>query len=149
MAGNQGGKMSDRIIPADRELRRKVVAAVMVFSLIGAGLVFVFAAYVGKVSVEGDPETMVLKVRNMVMWLAIVNALASIAISSYLFLLAVRTYRTEQYPPERTKVIKDTPVRTGRRARYLGVLLGLTGIVILCTNILTWYLFLIVDRIVK
>lgn len=111
--------------------RRTVVTRLAV--LLGIGLAFVLLCelvllpqmrqYLDAYTDRADA------MRRLTVVLAIVGAIA-MAVAIHACALGIRTLRSGQWPLASAFVLRDTPIRRGRAARFRGILLIVLGVVV-------------------
>lgn len=115
------GHTEEGIQRADPRFRRQVLTALLLFLLAGALAYPRLRAYLDETTALAayDPDGAAMRVRRVLIVFAAVNAVVSIGLAAYMCSLGVRTHRAQRFPPPGVRVIRDTPVRTGRRARVM------------------------------
>ncbi len=111
--------MDTDVIPADKELRKKVIIFLVIVVLASIVLEPHFKAYMDQINQlsKKDPELALKKTMLLLKWSLRVVFLLLLSMGVYLSLLARRTFRSGQYPPPGMKVIRDTRLRTGNQAK--------------------------------
>ena len=128
-AENRG--MPDEIVPADKKHRRLVLGWAMVVILVGlAGIVLIHRL----LRLPDDPTAQQLEATaeravRLVTVIAWLSGLSFVGVGLWFVRLGYRISRSGRFPPPGTKVIRDTPVRTGAKARGLARLALVTGLV--------------------
>ena len=122
--------MDDEIIPADRKLRGRVLWWGGVATL---GGLIVLAMVYRLLDVPEDPTDAVLQLAvDRAIRLARVSAwvvgLSFVVMGLWFLRLGHLVRRSGRFPPPGMRVIKDTPVRTGTRARRIARLATVTGL---------------------
>ena len=136
--------MAEPTIPADRQARRLTILMVVILAAGGTSfLTYVRAEVKHLAESKGEQRQAVVRRLGAVLTAtACVGGLGFVGISAWLWRLARRIRRADQYPPPGTKVLKDTPVRTGLAAwkiaakAELAAVLALAGA--LACGILWW-----------
>ena len=124
--------MPDEIIPADKKHRRLVLGWAVVVTL--GGLVAIVLIH-RLVRVPPDPTPQQLSILSdralrLVTIIAWLSGASFVGMGLWFLRLGYRINRSGRYPPPGTKVIKDTPVRTGPKAQRLARLALATGLVL-------------------
>ena len=139
--------MNEEIIPADKKLRTKILIGIILTMPIGAFYVYNFTSYIKEISTAVDVNKAIDKVKDLVFWATLVNAVISSIFSAYLLFLANRVYKFQRFPPMGMRVIRDTKVASGKNAYRIGALLILVALLILSTNLFMWYMKVIIDNL--
>ncbi len=139
----------DQIIPADEKLKKQLMIGMLLFTVIGGFLIYFMSAYLEecKILAESDMELAVAKVKNFLFFVTIANALFSSGFSVYFISVAIKILKSERYPPEGMSVIKDTTLRTGKKAKGIAIAHIFMAIILLSSNILMWYIHVIIDTL--
>jgi heme/copper-type cytochrome/quinol oxidase subunit 3 len=135
--------MPEELIRADNSLRKKTIVLLVIFVL---GLMLLspylnnrLAAW--RQAAADNPETALARYSALFQWLLGITALLVSAASLYLMVVAVRVLKTEQYPPPGLKVLRDTRLQTGRRARITAYVLLVNSIILIVLVTLIFLLF--------
>lgn len=72
---------------------------------------------------------------EMICWIIFITFLSAAPIGFYLCLLGRKTLNTNQFPPKRTKVIRDTAVLTGSSALRRGKILIVGGVLLILMSL--------------
>lgn len=142
--------MSEQIIiPADKKLRKQVIIGILVFALVGGILIYFMFDYFEacKALAHNHPELAILRIRKFLVIVMIVNALVSSALGIYFISLAIKVFRTESYPPEGMRVIRDTKLVIGKRAKQMAFGFVLIAMTALSTNLMMGYIYLIFNQV--
>ena len=134
--------MNSQVVRADKAYRIKIIIVLLCFLMVAAGCVLALMSTfqdIERIS-ETDPDTAQEKLRNLVTVISIVIALFSAVFAAWFIALAYRIVRSGQYPPPGMRVLKDTKLRTGRKARIMAAQQIVMALLVLCTNIVMWYL---------
>jgi hypothetical protein len=132
------------MIPADKRLRK---TAIIVLSLIVVGLM-ASSPYLNSRLAEwreaaaDQPEAALSRFSSLFQWLLGLTALLVSAASVYLIVIAVRVLKADRYPPPGLRVIRDTPLRTGRQARITAYVLMVNSVILILLVSLIFFLFL-------
>jgi len=129
-----------QIVKADKKFRVQVFITMLILLPFCALLYYYFHQNLQKIAFIENPEEGMARVQNLIFWVASTNALISSVLATYLMLLVVRTLINGQYPPPGMRVIKDTNIRSGIKAKLMAALLSFSAIVALSTNLMMYYL---------
>lgn len=135
--------MEREIIRADRRLRILIVwiaAVLLVGGLVGLTALHRHFDRLQGLS-EADYEVALRQVQRLTTVFCWVVGASFAGIGLWFGRLAWKVLRTDRYPPPGWKVVKDTPVRTGRDARRMAYLLLGGGILVAGLGVAcAWYL---------
>lgn len=115
---------------ADPSARRRAIVTVLVIAGLGVCGHFALEAWLGR-TVEGDPAQARESLSSVLVWGTWIVALAIAAFGVQLWLVGGRVRRGQRFPLPGAKLLRDTPVRTGRAARMRGMLLRAIGVLLL------------------
>lgn len=141
--------MNERMIRADRTLRKKVIIWAVFFGLAGVLIIqVVYSAFDGLESLaETDPEQALSSLKKILTAITVTNAFGSSLFAFYFVSVAARILASGRYPPPGMRVLRDTRVRTGKKAKWMAAAQILAALLILATNIGMWFLHRIVEGI--
>jgi len=117
------------ILPADPRLRRELLLVVVLLALVGAVYFGYLMAEIERVGAAEAPDPGGLLQQLYWMGTGLVAVVTAFLI--YLIVVAVRVFSSGQFPPPGARVLNDTPIRRGMRARAIamfGVVLGLLAL---------------------
>ena len=113
------------MIPADPQYRRKVLVWLLIIALGLGFLLYSLQPYLQSNIDAGTPE----QTLNLLKWVMIALAIVPLGFAIYMLVIAIKVYRQAIFPPEGTKVLRDTPILfdqdARRRANILVVLSAL------------------------
>ena len=137
------------ILEADPAYRRKMVLALIVLAVLGgAALILTKSVLDGIEALAAvDPDAAIQKIKGLIVGIIAVNAVLSSVFGLWFVLLAVRVFRSGQFPPPGMKVVRDTPIRTGKKAKVAGAALSGAAVLVLSTNLIVIYLYILVDNL--
>jgi hypothetical protein len=135
-----------KIIRADRALRRLTLIGVVVVLLAGV-IAFVSTEsflHDMKALARESPSQAAARVGLVLKLVAIGAAVIPIAVGAYLTRVAMLTWRSSEFPPPGTRVLRNTTVTTGPTSRRWAVFALLVAVILLLGGILvplvTWTL---------
>jgi len=116
--------MEPHIIPADRRLRTQVIVALPLVAAFGLILLWLLHCQVEEIKelADRDLEAAVGRAIGLIGVVSWGSGLGFVGIGLWFGWLGWRIHRCDQFPPPGMRVIKDTPVRTGRKARMIAKL---------------------------
>lgn len=143
--------MNDSVMHADKKLRKQLLVLILLLIPAGLFLIQILSANVEdiKTLAATDIDQAVAKLRNLVTIFAVANAVFSVAFGLYAVSIAIRILKSEQFPPPGMRVIRDTRIRTGKKAKTMGMLMIFMAIILLSTNLISWYLHVLVDQLIS
>jgi hypothetical protein len=131
------------MIPADKNLRRRIIF-LMIFFVLG---IMLLTPYLNarlaewRQAAAADPDTALARFSPLIKWLLGLTALLVSAASTYLVVVAIRILKTDRYPPPGLKVIRDTRLQTGRRAKITAYVLMVNSVILIVLVSLIFLLF--------
>lgn len=137
------------ILEADPAYRRKMVLALIVLAVLGGAALIITKSVLDGIEALAavDPDAAIQKIKRLIVGIIAVNAVLSSVFGLYFVLLAVRVFRSGQFPPPGMKVIRDTLLRTGKKAKIAGAVLSGAAVLMLSTNLIVIYLYILVDNL--
>jgi hypothetical protein len=135
-----------KVIRADRALRRLTLIGVAVVLLAGAIALVYTESFLHdmKVLARESPSQAAARVGLVLKLVAIGAAVIPIAVGAYLTRVAMLTWRSSEFPPPGTRVLRDTTVTTGPGSRRWAVFAFLVAVILLSGGLLvpllTWNL---------
>jgi hypothetical protein len=127
------------VIQADRTLRTVTVIALAILSLLGGVAVAFTKSFTDRVRMLAteSPEQAATMAADTFKAITAVMGVIPLAVGLYLTYVSVRAWRTGEFPPPGTRVLRDTVVTVGLKSRtwatiglIVAVLLGAGGILI-------------------
>lgn len=123
--------MTSEIQPADPALRTKILAIMGMICLLAVAGVLSLDAYFKRLQdlAQHDVQLAAEKIRAVAEPILLGVGAGAIVAGLWASVTAVRILRGRRFPPRGMKVIRDTPIVTGRRATLRGVVglaLGMT-----------------------
>ncbi len=139
------------IILADKKLRKQVLIALLICIPLGGFLIQGTSAYIDEYEslMTTDIELAIVKIKKLLTTITVINAIFSSASALYLTSLAIKILKSDHYPPPGMRVIRDTPPQIRKKAKHIAVALIVTALAILSTNIILWYIRVIVDQLIS
>jgi hypothetical protein len=140
------------VVPADRRARWVAMAAALLMaSAVLAVLSMLRAEFrrIDALAVEDLPAAVdrMLRITAVVAWL---GGAGFVGMAAWLVVLARRIHREGRFPPRGTKVIKDTPVRTGpAAARIAAVALAGAVFCLVMGTLGMWYLYQLAEQALR
>ncbi len=143
--------MRDPIIYADKKLRKQILLILLLLFPVGLFLTQSLSSHVEEITAlaEHDIGQALAKLRNLVTIFTVANGIFSLAFALYFAFLAMRVLKSEQFPPPGMRVVRDTHLRTGKKAKSMGMLMIFMALVMLSSNLITWYLRVFVKQLIS
>lgn len=101
------------MIPADPQYRKKVLTLLLLAALVLGFLLFSLQPWLQAQIDAGSPE----KTMQMLKWMLVGLGVIPLGFAIYILVIAIKVYRQGVFPPEGTKVLRDTPVLFDQDAR--------------------------------
>jgi heme/copper-type cytochrome/quinol oxidase subunit 2 len=130
--------MAEDIVPADKELRKKIILFLVVVTLAIIVAEPYLKDYLDQIEQQSQKEPELAFYKIMVVFKFFMGSvfLLLLGMGIYLILLARRISRSRQYPPPGMKLIRDTRIRTEAEAK------SITTLMIVSSAILILFAFL-------
>jgi hypothetical protein len=143
--------MEDQVVHADKKLRRQVPMGFVVLVLVGAVVIQGISSHMENLEqmAGSDSKLAIEKLGHLLLTMKAVNAVVSVVFAVYFFNVARKTWRSERYPPPGMRVIQDTKIQEGGRAKLMALVHMFIAAVVFSTNLITWYLQLIFEKLVQ
>lgn len=126
--------MNQGIVPADKGLRKKIVLFLVLVTIVFIIIEPYFQGYLDQIDQKSQKDRE-FAFREMMLLFKLSMGIVSLLLLSmggYLLLLARGISKSGRYPPPGMKVIRDTRVRTGDKAKSITILMIVSsGILIL------------------
>lgn len=135
-----------KIIRADTTLRTVTLIGVAVVLVLGAIALVYTESFLHdmKALAQESPSRAAARVGLVLKVLAVGMSVIPVAVGAYLSRVAVLTWRSGEFPPPGTRVLRDTTVTTGPSSRRWAMVAFLLAMVLLAGGILvplvTWNL---------
>jgi hypothetical protein len=135
-----------KIIRADRVLRRLTLIGVVVVLLAGMIALVYTGSFLDdmKALARVSPSQAAARVGLVLKLVAIGAGVIPVAVGAYLARVAMLTWRSGEFPPPGTRVLRDSTVTTGPSSRRWAVFAFLVAVILLVGGILvplvTWTL---------
>jgi hypothetical protein len=114
---------------ADPGARRRALLLAVAIGAAGWAAFFVLQEWLADLQTK-DPAIAREALEDAMIWGTWAATLPVLVFATWLWLLGARVRRAERYPPPGAKVIRDTPVLTGREARSRGALLQVFALIL-------------------
>jgi len=124
--------MNEKIIPADRTYRRRVLIIIVVLVVIGVVLIG-WVLPRARSYLEGLEAQRALGLSRVAL---VVLFLSIIPLAAYLFTVGRKMMKYERFPPPGMKVITDTRVVEGEKVRIQGQVVVVLSLVLILLGLL-------------
>lgn len=126
------------IIKADKKYRKRILLVALILVIIGFFLIQYLQTLSNKLSTlaEKFPERVIREAVNSFKVIFFVMFLLSLGFCIYLYRLGTSILKSGQFPLPGMKVIKDTKLETGEKAKSKGRLLQIMSVLFLMMSIL-------------
>jgi len=114
--------MNEEVVRGDKNLRRRMIFLVIIFTIVGGWIIILTSNYLDDIRhlAKEDLNEAVSKLIVLIYFYA-VGFVASIIITfGYLLWLGIRIIKAGRFPPPGMKVIRDTKIIRGIKAKLLG-----------------------------
>ena len=141
-----------QIIRADPRARKTAMAVSVAILLLAAALLWCLRAYQKAVldAARWNQPAAVAKALRLADTAACLGGLGLLAAGVWFARLAVRIGRSGRFPPPGMKVIRDTPLRTGVKARAMSrAAFASAGVLILAGTLGMWMVHVLVHSLLK
>lgn len=114
----------NQVLLADKKLRRVVLAIVLVFGVLGLAAIHLVGEYLQGIQelAKESPEEALQQFGQFLRVFLAIGSVSLLAISISIGRFSLRALQTNQFPPPGTRVIRDTTVEQGARARKTALL---------------------------
>jgi len=111
--------MQDEIVPADKRQRRQVIVAMVVLGAVGLAVLFGLERQIDQIQAmaEKDLPAAAARMTRLVAILSIAGGIGFVGAGAWFWRLGRRIRQSGCFPPPGMRVIKDTPMCTGAKAR--------------------------------
>ena len=132
-----------QIRKADPAARRQTTAIVVIGAVLGCVLILAFDRWLPilqdwLLSETGGPGQ---RVKLTFMLIATLVSAPLLIFAAYLWSLGAKVFRVGVFPPPGHRVLRDTPVLSGKKARFRGRTLQVLAVSLALASILLWPLF--------
>lgn len=111
--------MEENMIKADKKTRIINLVIIIAIVLIAIFLYGYLQRYYLRLNTlaEEHPDQAIMKVVGLVKLIIIANPIITFGFMLYFILLGTKTYKSEQFPPPGTKVVRNTRLILGSKAK--------------------------------
>jgi len=135
--------LNREIVPADKNLRNRTIILAIVLAVVGLAVLYLLRGRLEAIKKLASEDLssavdQVLRLTTIVAWVA---GPSFVGLGVWLWWIARRINRGGRFPPLGMKVVRDTPVRTGDRAKALARLARVVALVCLVWGTIGIWLF--------
>ena len=129
--------MSQDIVPADKEFRKRFIVFLMLIVIVFVVIILSMKSYLDQMEQlrREDPGLAGKKVVLLLKWWMGLGSLPILGLAVYQIILARRILKSGRFPPPGMKMIRDTKIQTGAKAKKVAisliVLSSIIGVIIL------------------
>jgi hypothetical protein len=128
--------MNQDIVPADKEFRKRFIIFLVLIVIVFAVTILSMKSYLDQMAplTRENPNLAAEKVMFLLKWWMGLGSLPILGLAVYQILLARRILKSGQFPPPRMRVVRDTKIQTGPKAKRVAIsLIVLSSIIIVLT----------------
>lgn len=132
------------IVAADKPLRVRAILAVVLLVVVGGAAIGLLNGHLREIEQQAGENLQAArqKALRLTAIAAAVGGLGFVGMGGWFWWLGRRVHRSGRFPPPGMKVIKNTPVRTGARARTVAHLAQVAGLLcVIAGTFGMWYLY--------
>ena len=144
--------MNQDIIPADKEFRKRFIIFLVLIVIVFVISILSMKSYLDQMAqlTRGNPDLAVKKVMVLLKWWLGLGSLPILGLAVYQILLARRVLKSGQFPPPGMKVVRDTRMRTGGKAKKAAItLIVLSSVVMAITLFLVYWPYAFEKKLIK
>jgi hypothetical protein len=144
--------MNQDILPADKEFRKRFIIFLVLIVIVFVVAILSLKNYLDQMAplTRENPDLAVKKVMCLLKWWLGLGSLPVLGLGLYQILLARRVLKSGQFPPPGMKVVRDTRIRTGAKAKKAAIsLIVLSSIVIAITLFLVYWPYALEKKLFK
>jgi hypothetical protein len=144
--------MSQDIVPADKEFRKRFIVFLMLIVIVFVVTILSMKSYLDQMEQlrREDPGLAGKKVVLLLKWWMGLGSLPILGLAVYQIILARRVLKSGRFPPPGMKVIRDTKIQTGAKAKKRAIsLIVLSSIIIVITLFLVYWPYAFEKKLLK
>jgi uncharacterized protein with PQ loop repeat len=144
--------MNQDIVPTDKEFRKRFIVFLVLIAIFFAVAIFSMKSYLNQMAerTRENPDLAVEKVVVLLKWWLGLGSLPILGLGLYQILLARKVLKTGQFPPPGMKVVRDTKIRMGNKAKKAAIsLIVLSSIIIAITLFLVYWPYALEKKLLK
>ena len=144
--------MSQDIVRADKEFRKRFVLFLMLIVIVFVVTIVSMKSYLDQMEQlrREDPGLAGKKVVLLLKWWMGLGSLPVLGLAVYQIILARRILKSGRFPPPGMKVIRDTKIQTGAKAKKVAIsLIALSSIIIVIILFLVYLPYAFEKKLLK
>jgi hypothetical protein len=144
--------MNQGIVPADKEFRKRFILFLVLIVIVFVVTILSVKSYLDQMAqlTRENPGLAAEKVIFLLKWWMGLGSLPILGLGVYQILLARRVLKSGQFPPPGMKVVRDTRIRTGPKAKKVAhSLIVLSSIIIVITLFLVYWPHALEKKLLK
>ena len=144
--------MSQDIVPADKEFRKRFIVFLMLIVIVFSVTILSVKSYLDQMGElrQENPGLAGKKVMLLLKWWMGLGSLPILGLAVYQIILGRRILKSGRFPPPGMKVIRDTKIQTGAKAKKVAIsLIALSSIVIVTILFLVYLPFVFEKKLSK
>lgn len=127
--------MTEKFIKADNNLRKRIFYIIIGIVLGGFSAIYYFESFFEDIAIlsKASPEDALEKISSIFYLVTWITTITAVGIGVYTLNLSLRIFKFQCFPPPGMRVIKDTKIITGQKARtraMIGVIIA--TVIIIC-----------------
>ena len=130
--------MDEKIVKADRNTKIYYLIVIIILIVAAFFLYRYWQGYYEKLTIlaENHPEQALMKVADLIRIVIYINPIVMAGFMIYFIVLGIKTYRSEQFPPPGVKVVRDTKLTEGSKAKKYALGLWFVVLILIVFTIL-------------
>lgn len=144
--------MNQDIVRADKEFRKRFNIFIVLIVIVFAVTILSIKGYLDQMAqlTRENPNLAAEKVIFLLKWWMGLGSLPILGLGVYQILLARRILKSGQFPPPGMKVVRDTKIKTGGKAKKVAVsLIVLSSIIVVITLFLVYWPYALEKKLLK
>ncbi len=144
--------MNQAIARADKEFRKRFIIFLVLIAIVFAVAILSTKSYLDQIGqlAPGNPDLAAQKVMFLFKWWLGLGSLPILGLAVYQMLLAWRVLKSGQFPPPGMRLVRDTKIRTGRKAKKVAIsLIVLSSLIIVVTLFLVYWPYAFEETLLK
>jgi len=144
--------MSQDIVRADKEFRKRFIVFLILIAIIFSVTILSVKSYLDQLEElrRENPGLAGKKVMLLLKWWMGLGSLPILGLAVYQIILGRRILKSGRFPPPGMKVIRDTKIQTGAKAKKVAIsLIALSSIVIVIILFLVYLPFVFEKKLLK
>jgi hypothetical protein len=144
--------MDQDILPADKGFRKRFIIFLALIVVVFIVAILSIKGYLDQMAplTRENPDLAAKKVICLLKWWLGLGCLPILGLGLYQILLARKVLKSGQFPPPGMKVVRDTKIRTGNKAKKAAIaLIILSSIIIAITLLLVYWPYALEKKLLK